>query len=72
MKIHEEAEQAYAEYERQAPNATDELEFLLLRGANYIAMNDLERALDIHRIALAVDSENEHIRANYGGLLVKF
>ena len=65
MQKYAEAEEVYAECERQAPNNADQL--LFARGTTYIHMKKFEKARTYLAAALAHSPDDESTLINYGG-----
>ena len=65
LKRYKEAEDTFAECERQGLNTSRNT--LHTRGTNYLAMNDTERARVFLGRALEMGATDESTRVNYGG-----
>ena len=68
MKRYKEAEDSFIEFEKRAPNAVENI--LFLRGTNYLAMKDYEKAQPCLAVALQSNPDDESTLVNYGGLHV--
>ena len=67
-KRYKEAEDSFIELERLAPNAIESI--LFIRGTNYLAMKDYEKAQLCLAAALQSNPDDESTLVNYGGLHV--
>ena len=65
MQRYAEAEETYAECERQAPNDVDRM--LFVRGTNYLHMKEFEKSRTYLAAALARSPDHEPTLINYGG-----
>ena len=65
MQRYAEAEETYAECERQAPNDVDRM--LFVRGTNYLHMREFEKSHTYLAAALAHSPDHEPTLINYGG-----
>ena len=70
MQRYAEAEETYAECERQAPNDVDRM--LFVRGTNYLHMKEFEKSRTYLATALARSPDHEPTLINYGGQCIYY